>query len=46
MKMQKRAVPFLAMQFNDPIPNNDFWTALSFGIVFSVSGIALYNTGM
>jgi len=46
MKMQKRTVPFLAVQFNDPIPNNDFWTALSFGIVFSVSGIYSYHTGM
>jgi hypothetical protein len=46
MKMQKRAVPFLAMQFHHLITNDDFWTASSFGIVSSVSGINSYQTGM
>jgi hypothetical protein len=46
MKMQKRAVPFLAMQFHDLITNDDFWTTSSFGIVFSVLGIYSYHTGM
>jgi hypothetical protein len=37
---------FLLMQFDDPIPNGDFLTTSSFGIVFSVLGIYSYHTGM